>query len=64
MIYDDTNLDDLEIIENEFKNNSKLKIIKNNKNFGAGISRNIGISKSSGEIIAFITRMISGYNKN
>ena len=54
LIYDDTNLADLEIIENEFKNNSKLKIIKNNKNFGAGISRNIGISKSSGEIIAFI----------
>ena len=54
LIYDDTDQEDLEIIENEFKNNSKLKIIKNNENFGAGISRNIGISKSSGEIIAFI----------
>ena len=31
-----------------------LKIIKNNENFGAGISRNIGISQSVGEIIAFI----------
>jgi len=54
LVYDDTNLSDLEIIKNEFKNNPKLKIIKNNKNFGAGISRNIGISKSIGEIIAFI----------
>ena len=54
LIYDDTNLSDLEIIKNKFKNNSKLKIIKNNENFGAGISRNIGISKSIGDIIAFI----------
>ena len=54
LIYDDTNLSDLEIIKNKFKNNTKLKIIKNNENLGAGISRNIGISKSSGEIIAFI----------
>ena len=54
LIYDDTNLSDLEIIKNEFKNNTKLKIIKNKENFGAGISRNIGISQSMGEIIAFI----------
>ena len=54
LIYDDTNLSDLEIIKNKFKNNTKLKIIKNNENFGAGISRNIGISKSIGDIIAFI----------
>ena len=54
LIYDDTNLSDLEIIKNKFKNNPKLKIIKNNENFGAGISRNIGISKSIGDIIAFI----------
>ena len=54
LIYDDTNLSDLEIIKNEFKNNTKIKIIKNNENFGAGISRNIGISKAIGEIIAFI----------
>ena len=54
LIYDDTNLSDLEIIKNKFKNNTKLKIIKNNENFGAGISRNIGISQSIGEIIAFI----------
>ena len=54
LVYDDTNLSDLEIIKNEFKNNPKLKIIKNNKNFGAGISRNIGISQAIGEIIAFI----------
>ena len=34
LIYDDTNLSDLEIIKNKFKNNPKLKIIKNNENFG------------------------------
>ena len=37
LIYDDTNLSDLEIIKKEFKNNNKLKIIKNSENFGAGI---------------------------
>ena len=32
LIYDDTNLSDLEIIKNKFKNNTKLKIIKNSEN--------------------------------
>ena len=54
LVYDDIILDDLLLIENDFKNNPKIKIIKNAQNLGAGISRNIGIKHSKGEIIAFI----------
>ena len=54
LVYDDIRLDDLLLIENDFKNNPKIKIIKNAQNLGAGISRNIGIKHSKGEIIAFI----------
>ena len=54
LIYDDEKFDDLFEIEKDFKNNPKIKIIKNNKNLGAGISRNIGIKQSNGQIIAFI----------
>ena len=54
LIYDDENLHDLFVIENDFKNNPKIKIIKNSKNLGAGISRNIGIKHAKGEIIAFV----------
>ena len=54
MIYDDEDLHDLSVIENDFKNNPKIKIIKNSKNLGAGISRNIGIKHANGEIIAFV----------
>ena len=54
LVYDDIKLDDLLLIENDFKNNPKIKIIKNAQNLGAGISRNIGIKHSKGEIIAFI----------
>ena len=50
LVYDDTDNEDLEFIEKHFNNNSKIKIIKNIKNFGAGISRNIGIKNSSGSI--------------
>ena len=54
IIYDDSKYDDLKIIENFIENHPKIKIIKNEKNFGAGISRNIGIQNSSGRIIAFL----------
>ena len=54
LIYDDTELDDLKLIQKRFINNSKIKIIKNEQNLGAGLSRNIGIAHSKGEIIAFI----------
>ena len=32
LIYDDEDLHDLSVIENDFKNNPKIKIIKNSKN--------------------------------
>jgi len=54
LVYDDEDLHDLFIIESYFKNNPKIKIIKNKKNLGAGISRNNGIKHARGEIIAFV----------
>ena len=54
LIYDDENLQDLYIIEKDYKKNPKIKIIKNSRNMGAGISRNIGIKHAKGKIIAFI----------
>ncbi len=54
IIYDDIANDDFMLIQKFIKNEPKIKIIKNNKNLGAGISRNIGIQKASGKIIAFL----------
>ena len=54
LIYDDPELNDFSFIDKEYGKNSKIKIIKNSVNFGAGVSRNIGIEKSSGKIIAFL----------
>ena len=63
LIYDDTNIEDLNYIEKNFSKNSKIKIIKNTKNYGAGISRNIGIKNSSGSFIAFIDADDIWYSK-
>ena len=54
LVYDDEDLHDLFVIENYFKKNSKIRIVKNTKNLGAGISRNIGIKHAKGKIIAFV----------
>ena len=54
LVYDDENLNDLSLIEKDFKDNPKITILINKKNLGAGVSRNIGIKHSKGEIIAFI----------
>ena len=54
LIYDDENKDDLVYIKKILNQNPKVKIIDNNRNLGAGLSRNIGIGKSSGSIIAFL----------
>ncbi len=54
LIYDDTNIHDLVYIKESFSKNSKIKIVQNKKNYGAGMSRNIGIKHSSGSIIAFL----------
>ena len=54
IIYDDINLEDYDYLINEFKNIKNIKIIRNTKNLGAGLSRNIGIKNANGEIIAFL----------
>ena len=54
IIYDDTNLNDLEFLKEISKLDNRIKIINNNKRLGAGLSRNIGIEHSNGKYIAFI----------
>ena len=54
IIYDDENLSDLNYLEKLFKSEEKIKIIKNPKTIGAGLSRNKGIQNSKGKYIAFI----------
>ena len=54
IIYDDTNLNDLEFLQEISKLDNRIKIINNNKRLGAGPSRNKGIEQSTGKYIAFI----------
>ena len=54
IIYDDTNLNDLEFLQEISKLDNRIKIINNHKRLGAGLSRNKGIEQSNGKYIAFI----------
>ena len=54
LVYDDIDFSDLSYIKKIIKNVKKKKIVINNKNSGAGISRNIGINNSKGKFIAFL----------
>ena len=54
VIYDDTDLSDLNYLKKIAKSDNRIKIFKNIHNLGAGLSRNEGIKKSSGEYIAFL----------
>ena len=54
IIYDDTNLTDLKYIYEIQKLDNRIKVIKNNYNMGAGLSRNLGILNSRGSHIAFL----------
>ena len=54
IIYDDTNLNDLEFLQEISKLDKRIKIIDNKKRLGAGLSRNKGIEQSNGKYIAFI----------
>ena len=55
IIYDDSNKKDLKKIKSIINHNKKkIKLIINNKNLGAGKSRNKGIVFSSGSYLAFI----------
>ena len=54
IVYDDENYDDLKLLEEIKKKDERIRIIKNKKKMGAGLSRNIGITSSKGNYIAFL----------
>ncbi len=54
IIYDDNDKKELKFIKNIKALDKRIKLIINNKNLGAGFSRNKGIFKASGEYVCFI----------
>ena len=54
IIYDDIDKFELDYLVNKYKSNNKIKILVNEKNLGAGLSRNKGIEFSSGKYICFL----------
>ena len=54
IIYDDENIHDYSFVKDFEKKDKRIKVIKNPKNIGAGLSRNVGIDKSNNEFIAFL----------
>ena len=54
LIYDDVDHSELEFLKKLLNSDSRIKIIVNKKNLGAGESRNIGIENSLGRYIAFL----------
>ncbi len=54
IIYDDLERDDLNFLRENFSDNNKIRIIVNDRNLGAGFSRNKGIAAAKGNYISFI----------
>ena len=54
IIYDDEDLEDIDFIESLKKFDKRIFVIYNLKNFGAGISRNIGIKFARGNFVSFL----------
>ena len=54
IIYDDPSFTDLDYIKKIIKLDKRIFLIINNKNLGAGQSRNIAIKKAKGKFIAFL----------
>ena len=54
IIYDDNSDTDFSFIKEIKKKDSRIAIIRNINKLGAGVSRNLGISKSKGNYIAFL----------
>ena len=54
IIYDDENLNELKYLKELVNKKKNIRILVNEKNSGAGISRNNGIKDSKGEFIAFL----------
>ena len=54
IVYDDLEKDDLNFLRKNFSENDKIRIIVNDRNLGAGLSRNKGISAAKGIYVGFI----------
>ena len=54
LIYDDENLSDYKYISHLAKKDNRIKLFKNKKNLGSGLSRNLGIKHSKGFYSAFL----------
>jgi teichuronic acid biosynthesis glycosyltransferase TuaG len=54
IVYDEENLNNQDFIRKISKMDKRIEIFFNKKNYGAGISRNIGIKNAKGKYIAFI----------
>ena len=54
IVYEDESHDDLKFLEKIKNKDERIKLIINKKKMGAGISRNIGISYSTGKYVAFL----------
>ena len=54
IIYDDEDKSELEFLVKQYKSNDKIKIINNEENIGAGLSRNKAIKYSNGKYICFL----------
>ena len=54
IIYDYEKKDDLNYVKELASKDKRIRLIVNKKNFGAGMSRNIGIKSSKGNYISFI----------
>ena len=54
IIYDDEEKSDLEYLRTNYNSNKKIKIIVNDRNIGAGFSRNKGIREAKGKYVCFI----------
>ena len=54
IVYDDENKEDLKLIQEIKKKDERIKLLINERNLGAGESRNRGIKIAKGQFIAFI----------
>ena len=54
IIYDDDDINDFKFLKNITQKYNNIKILKNDHNIGAGLSRNKGIKNANGNLIAFI----------
>ena len=54
IVYDDKDQNDFDFLNKIIQKYNNIKIIKNENNIGAGLSRNNGIKNAKGNLIAFI----------